>query len=243
MTEDHAGKPSHLRLSGGVFTLSVLRLESLDPAQLESQLKTPENALRFLRNAPIVLDLLQLPDQPLPLRPWMDILRAAGCFPVGVRNASVAQEEAAAAMGLPHLRGRELEPARQETPGGAPASMAPNEVQEGGSTGPGQILRHPMRSGQRHYARNKDLVCLAAVNAGAEVLADGHLHVYAPLRGRALAGVMGEERSRIFCASLEAELVAIAGIYAMPDPDHPLWGKPAEIALQGEQLRIMPLGT
>ncbi len=242
MTEERTSPPQ-LRLSGGVFTFSVLRLESLDPGQLEVQLKTPEPVKQFLHNAPIVLDFLHLPDQQLPLRPWMDILRAAGCFPVGIRNASPAQAEAAAAMGLPHLRGRELEPALQETPAEPSACSPAHTTGTGVSTEPGQILRHPMRSGQRHYARNRDLICLAAVNAGAEVLADGHLHVYAPLRGRAMAGVMGQEHSRIFCASLEAELIAIAGIYAMPDPGHPLWGKPAEIALEGEQLRIMPLGT
>ena len=95
-----------------------------------------------------------------------------------------------------------------------------------------------MRSGQQVYARGRDLVLLAMVNPGAEVIADGHIHVYAPLRGRAIAGARGNTEARIFSTCLEPQLVSIAGIYrtsetALPDT---VRGKPAQIRLAGDEL-------
>jgi septum site-determining protein MinC len=95
-----------------------------------------------------------------------------------------------------------------------------------------------LRSGQQIYARGRDLVVLAMVNAGAEIIADGHIHVYAPLRGKAIAGARGNTDARIFALSLEAELISIAGIYRTSENPLPanVLGKPTQVRLEGEKL-------
>ena len=109
------------------------------------------------------------------------------------------------------------------------------------------VIDRPLRSGQQVYARGRDLVMLAAVNPGAEVIADGHIHVYAPLRGRAIAGACGDHSARIFAQSMEAELIAIAGIYRTSETPLPpqVLAQPALVRLhvgeQGEQLLIDPI--
>ena len=105
------------------------------------------------------------------------------------------------------------------------------------------MIDRPLRSGQQVYARGGDLVVLAVVNFGAEVIADGHIHVYAPLRGRAIAGARGNTAARIFSTCMEPQLVAIAGTYRTaetPLPDDVL-GKPAQVRLDGETLVVEPL--
>ena len=97
------------------------------------------------------------------------------------------------------------------------------------------VIDKPLRSGQQVYARGRDLVVLAMVNAGAEVIADGHIHVYAPLRGKAMAGARGNTEARIFSLALEAELISIAGVYRTAE--HPL---PEGLAGQPTQVRLVP---
>lgn len=109
------------------------------------------------------------------------------------------------------------------------------------------VINHPLRSGQQIYARGRDVIILSAVNVGAEIIADGNIHVYAPLRGRAIAGAKGNKKARIFTMSLNAELLSIAGIYrtAEDNVDSELIGKPAEIRLESsaeeDRLIINPL--
>ena len=107
------------------------------------------------------------------------------------------------------------------------------------------VIDRPVRTGQRIYAKDGDLVLLAAVNAGAEVLADGDIHVYAPLRGRALAGACGNRGARIFAQAMEAELVSIAGLFQVFENGLPeaVGGKPAQVHLQGDRLVIAPLSS
>ena len=109
---------------------------------------------------------------------------------------------------------------------------------------PTLIIDKPLRSGQQIYAKGGDLVVLALVNHGAEVIADGSIHVYAPLRGKAIAGARGDTRARIYAHSLEAELLAIAGIYRTAENPLPaeVSGKPAQVFLEGEKLLMQPLG-
>ena len=104
------------------------------------------------------------------------------------------------------------------------------------------LVTTPVRSGQQLYAPGGDLIVLAPVSAGAEILADGNIHVYAPLRGRALAGVKGDTEARVFCQSLEAELISIAGSYKVnEDLRGELWKKPIKAHLSNDQLIIDPL--
>ena len=109
------------------------------------------------------------------------------------------------------------------------------------------VIDKPLRSGQQVYARGRDLVVLAMVNAGAEVIADGHIHVYAPLRGRAIAGARGNGEARIFALNLEAELLSIAGIYRTSENPLPpeVTGRPTQVRLvdgpDGEKLVMTPM--
>ena len=227
-----------LRLSGGVFTLSILHLESADPRQLAQRITEERQrhpaAADFHRHAPIVLDLSAIPEEaPLALAEILQVLRAADWFPVGLRNAAPRHQALAQEQHLPVLRGQERGIAPQPQPEASPV-LAP--IAQGSL-----IIDHPIRGGQRSYARGGDLICLAAVNAGAEIMADGNIHVYGPLRGRALAGVNGQEEARIFCANLEAELVSVAGLYRTLETNHPLWGQAAQIYSRDEQLHIIPL--
>jgi septum site-determining protein MinC len=105
------------------------------------------------------------------------------------------------------------------------------------------VVDKPLRSGQQVYARGADLVVLAVVSFGAEVIADGNIHVYAPLRGRAMAGARGNTGARIFSTCLEPQLVSVAGIYRTTETELPenVRGKPAQVRLEGEKLLIEPL--
>jgi septum site-determining protein MinC len=107
------------------------------------------------------------------------------------------------------------------------------------------VIDKPLRSGQQVYARGRDVVVLAMVNPGAEVIADGHVHVYAPLRGKAVAGARGDTGARILTLSLEPELVSIAGVYRTSENPLPpeLRGKPAQIRLDGDALVMQALNT
>ncbi len=105
------------------------------------------------------------------------------------------------------------------------------------------VVDKPLRSGQQVYARGADLVVLAMVSFGAEVIADGDIHVYAPLRGRAMAGARGNTQARIFSTCMEPQLLSIAGMYRTTDTELPdnVRGKPAQVRLDGEKLLIEPL--
>lgn len=107
---------------------------------------------------------------------------------------------------------------------------------------PARLLTRPVRSGRKVYAQGGDLVVMASISAGAELLADGHIHAYGALRGRALAGVSGDTSARIFCQSLEAELVSIAGFWRVrEDIPEDMIGKPVQVFLDGDRIAIEPL--
>lgn len=122
-----------------------------------------------------------------------------------------------------------------------PAATTPAADQDGPR--PTLVLDRSLRSGQKVYARGADLVVIGMVSPGAEVIADGHIHVYGPLRGKAMAGARGDENARIFTTRLDAELVAVAGVYRVVDTELPadLKERPAEVRLQAGALRIHPL--
>lgn len=223
-------------LKGRMLTLSVLRLNTADLDSLNRQLDAKiAEAPGFFSNAPVLVDVEPLTGQALDFQALVPSLRRHGFIPVGVRGSDPEQTAAAAAAGLGLISGgsegpKRAEPTRERRGERAPAPAA------------GMIVRQPVRSGQQIYARGGDLVVLAPVSAGAEVLADGHIHIYGPLRGRALAGVQGNAEARIFCHSLEAELISIAGSYRVSENIQPSErGKPVQIHLQGDALCIEPL--
>ncbi|MCZ8073342.1 MAG: septum site-determining protein MinC [Paucibacter sp.] len=184
----------------------------------------------------------------LDLAALLPMLRGHRMSPVAVYGATPAELEQALALGLAEAP----EPEAQVAPRGRGVDAAPvvqevirevvrevvREVPVPAESVPTLVIDKPLRSGQRIYAKGGDLVVLALVNHGAEVIADGHIHVYAPLRGKAIAGARGNTEARIFAASMEAELISIAGIYRTtenPLPDT-VQGKPAQIRLEGEKL-------
>ncbi len=174
-------------------------------------------------------------------------LKDRGLNPFAVQNASPEMAAAAAEAGLLVLNAAataapaavEAAPAPEPEPAAEPERPAP-----AAASAPTRVIDKPLRSGQRVYAAGGDIVVLAAVNPGAEVIADGSIHVYAPLKGRALAGARGDTSARIFTTHLEAELVSIAGVYRTFDaaPDAAVARKPAQIRLaDASQIVIEPL--
>ncbi|MHB1352539.1 MAG: septum site-determining protein MinC [Thiobacillus sp.] len=169
-------------------------------------------------------------------------LKDRGLNPFAVQNASPEIAAAAAEAGLLVLNA-----AAASAPAAVEAAAVREPEPEPGpaaASAPTRVIDKPLRSGQRVYAAGGDIVVLAAVNPGAEVIADGSIHVYAPLKGRALAGARGDTAARIFTTHLEAELVSIAGVYRTFDaaPDAAVARKPAQIRLaDASQIVIEPL--
>jgi len=184
----------------------------------------------------------------LDLAALVALLRRHRMTPVAVHGASPGELQQALALGLAEAP----EPDAPAAPRARTAESAPQvqevvrevirevvrEVPVPAESVPTLVIDKPLRSGQRIYAKGGDLVVLALVNHGAEVIADGHIHVYAPLRGKAIAGARGNTAARIFAASMEAELISIAGIYRTTENPLPetVQGKPAQIRLEGEKL-------
>jgi len=173
-------------------------------------------------------------------------LKSRGLNPFAVQNASPALAASALQAGLLVLNDAApavatVEASPQPEPEAEAPAESPSEIPV---RTPTRVIDKPLRSGQRIYAAGGDIVVLAAVNPGAEVIADGSIHVYAPLKGRALAGARGDTSARIFTTHLEAELVSIAGVYRTFDTalDVALARKPAQIRLaDASQIVIEPL--
>ncbi len=220
-------------LKGSLFTLTVLHLWRTDLDAIERHLRTKiEQAPGFFHNVPVVLDLAEVEGLP-DFSALSGLLRRHSLLPVGVRNASIALQDAAVQAGLAILRADRSDASR-------PAASA--EPTPAPTAAHSRLHLQPVRSGQQIYAPNGDLIVVGTVSVGAEVLADGNVHVYGPLRGRALAGVRGDTEARIFCQSLEAQLVSVAGTYRILDePSDVEKNQAVQIFLEDERLVIEPL--
>jgi len=225
-------------VQGAVFTVMVVRAGLLRDPGFESELaEQVQRSPRFFRNAPVVLDLKEAAEfaREAEFAEAKEILRRHTLTLIGIQNAAPVQADAAAAAGLAGFAPNATQPSRPRPAEAAPAppSLAsPVAVKS-------RLITQPVRSGTQIYARGTDLVVTAPVSAGAEIMADGNIHVYAALRGRALAGADGDVEARIFCSRLEAELISIAGRYLVSDqipPEHR--GLPAQIALVDDRLTI-----
>lgn len=242
--------PDAFKLRGGSFTLLVLQLIDLkDPKFFHWLLDKISQAPNFYRHAPVVLDLEGLADLgPFNFAELARRLRQHQLVPVGVQNGTEEQNQGAINAGLsvfPMWRAAkpiEAPPTPEEPPEKAAQEPAPTPAEPGHAEASGsKVVLEPIRSGRQVYAQHGDLVVLATVSAGAELLADGHIHVYGTLRGRALAGVEGDTSARIFCRSLQAELVSIAGHWLVrEDMDDHLIGRSVQIYLNGDLLVIEP---
>lgn len=269
-TNNNSSAPAAFELKGSVLTVMVLHVREVDPDLLSSQLRKKINQARaFFKNAPVIIDLKGL-DQDR--QAGFDILslaytlRGLGLVPVGVRGDEADLEMRAHQAGLgvlPAARTEktvaipedkpslEKEPPSKEPPPSPPpppdpkptAAVEQSEKQEE-AVASTRVITHPIRSGQQIVAPHGDLVILSSVNAGAEVLAAGNIHVYGTLRGRALAGTGGDTTARIFSLLCNPELVAVAGEYVVNEMlDKRFVNQSVIISLEQNGLRFKAIGT
>ena len=232
-------------LKGAAFTIPVLYLLNSNLKILAAQLaKKVGQAAAFFLNAPIVIDLQRLDDAAqVDLSELIHLLKKQGFIPVGLSGGSEQQKNMANDMKLAILSSAGSRTEQQPAPAREPEDP-PEEKTDAPAADPpppALLVSSPVRSGQR-IAAPGDLIVAAQVSSGAEILAVGNIHVYGSLRGRALAGNQGDENARIFCQSLEADLLSIAGQY-MVNEDFPaeLCASPVQIHLQEKQLLISAL--
>ena len=223
-------------LKSATLPLISVVLRTADSASLSQEVerRLAEQA-DFFDQDPVLVDLTQLPaGSDIDFALLVRALRRMRVLPVGVRGARADQVAAARAAGL-------TEAADVPAPRPAPAPVAAAPAAP--SVLPTMVIERPLRSGQQVYARNADLIVMAAVSNGAEVIADGNVHVYAPLRGKAIAGARGNTSARIFATCMQPELVSIAGIYRTAETPLPadIVGRAAKISLVGEKLVIESL--
>lgn len=218
---------------GSLYALTSLQLQNKRLDNLEEHLRIKiEQAPKFFSQSPIVLDLSKLPEDHIPdFAEIIKCLKNNRLIPVGVRKSpNVAVNEAAVEHNLAILAEN-----KDDTKAGNKSASSIQEITQPSC----KVIKTPVRSGQQVYARGGDLIILAPVSHGAEILADGNIHVYGPLRGRALAGVMNNNNAHIFCQSLEAELVSIAGTYQVNENlATSNWKQAVHISLSGNKLKI-----
>lgn len=248
-----ASAPSCFEIKSANLPLVALLLKSSDLGRLSQEL-----ALRFgdmpdfFDNDPLVIDLSPLmttnddakgqPLVPIDFSALSTLLRTYRLHPLAVRGGSESQMAAAFMAGfmaapdaLMHRPLVSADPSAADVES-EPTAKAPMQAPPPASTLGALVIDKPLRSGQQVYARGRDLVVMAMVNPGAEVIADGHIHVYAPLRGKAIAGARGNGDARIFALSMAPELISIAGIYRTSETPLPtaVQGKPAQVRLVAE---------
>ena len=242
-TRNAGGLPFQIR--GSLQTLLSLKiLRPDDPGFFTALIEKVAHAPDFFRNAPLVLDVAAVKAKaPDCLAGIVERLREHRVVPVGLQNGSPAWNDAAVALGLA-IFGAGGSSGSEQMPAERAPAQASGKAQGKASLSPpsGIVVREPVRGGQQVVAPDGDLIVMAPVSAGAEVAAAGHIHVYAPLRGRAFAGMNGDERAMIFCEQLNAELLSIAGIHLVNEElDTRLLGKRVRAALDGERLKVEPL--
>jgi len=226
-------------LKGSLFTLTVLRLYSDDLDAVSDQLGARvEQAPAFFQSAPIVIDLQSLPEgSRVDFALLVGLLRGYGLIPVGIVGGNYDDREMAKVMDLAILShgksGQKPEPPPVVEDKIEQVNLEPtSDIQN-------MLVTRPVRSGQRLFAAHGDLIVMAHVSSGAELLAVGNIHIYGQLRGRALAGVKGDESARIFCQNLNAELVSIAGHYKVNDDfADDVRAKSSQVYLDNKKLRV-----
>lgn len=222
------------KLKGRLYTFTVLQVLNTDSDIFAQQLiDTVTRAPKLFDRTPVVLDLSAVQHQEFDLQALLQAARANGMIPVAIQGGNSLHDTLAQCQGIAVLHAS----ATQDKPiierpieHHAPAAESVKT----------KLLTTPVRSGQQFVAKGADLIVTSSVSHGAELLADGSIHVYGSLRGRALAGISGDKEARIFCQSLEAELVSIAGFYRLSDAIEPHNG-PCQIYLLDDHIQIEPL--
>jgi septum site-determining protein MinC len=268
--------PAQIRLRGTTVPVIAVMFRDGDPQRLEAELQRKiQEASDSLTGGLGVIDVSAVTDQPLDLDALAAMVKRLGLLPVALQGADPAYEAQARALGLAMLPAepastRTVKPIRQvgEAPPGpsaaspadgaqvepeAPAEPAPAGITQEVPPAPAPaaprsalVLSAPLRSGQRVYARERDVVLLSSASPGSELIADGHIHCYGPLRGRAVAGASGDTSAQVFALDFQAELVAIAGVYkAFEQLPHDLKGKAVRVSLRPDgdhpHIDVVPL--
>ena len=247
------------QLKGSALTVVVLALVDYDPNTLAAELKEKiDQAPHFFVNSPVLISLerLESPETCITLLKdaagLIQICRSLNLQPLGFTAVPDVLLESVQATGLailPKPSERALKvPSKLATKAAETVvervveTVVETVIQERLVQRVSKVITRPVRSGQQIYAEGADLIVLAQVSEGAEVLADGHIHIYGTLRGRALAGVKGDESARIFCQQMEAELVSVAGNFVLQDAlPKELFKKPVQISLKGEKVIVEAL--
>ncbi len=263
---DFGNHAEFFQIRGQLYTLISLRVVNPDNHQFFMELhKEIGRAQAFFRNAPVVIDVGPIVEQtPINLAEFGRRLRQLNLVPVGIQNGNDAWNTMAINAGLGLFpSGRPASGPKRETGGdrtqGEDASKPPSSETiapppvsaapaakpssaEAAARAPAKIITEPVRAGQQIYAKNADLVALAQVQPGAELMADGNIHIYSSLRGRAHAGVGGDAGARIFCRSMEAQLISIGGIYLVNEEiEQQFLGQPVQIGCQNETIVMQRL--
>ena len=237
--------PASFEIKSANLPLVSLLLKSADLPLLSVELATRFGDIPdFFDQDPVLIDLSQLPAagiDSIDFAALTSLLRQYRLLPIAAKGGTAAQMAAALASGLvaaPDAHLLRNQRSMDETAAAQPQAPQPQAAQQAehvqaAAAQGALIIDKPLRSGQQVYARGRDLVVLAMVNAGAEVIADGHIHVYAPLRGKAMAGARGNADARIFSMALDAELLSIAGVYRTSETPLPpgIKGKPTQVRL------------
>ena len=225
-------KTQAFKLKGRLYTFTVLQVLNIDQDLFKQQCaETVLKAPKLFERTPVVFDLSSVNHLEFDLQILCQIAREFGMIPVAIQGGTPIQDTLAQCQGLAILNASTsqdkaiFEPALEVAPSGPIKS---------------KLVTTPVRSGQQVVAKHGDLIVNSAVSHGAELLSDGNIHVYGALRGRALAGISGDVEARIFCQSLDAELVSIAGFYRLSDAIEPVNG-PCQIYLVNEHIVIEPI--
>ena len=249
---------SSAQLKGSLFTLSVLQLEDNDMEKLKQQLDNKlKQAPSFFFRAPLVVNIDQISDCDIDFVLLKKLIEAKDFVCVGICNGTTSQKQQARLAGLATLQQPKntavIKDAANSTSNvekvvaDGRSNIKHEDVQAAAeskvtSVKKNKIIRQNIRSGQQVYAKDSDLIIIGSVGNGAEVIADGNIHIYGKLRGRAIAGATGNKNSAIFCQSIEAELVSIAGTYWLSESigdSH--WQQSGFIKLEQEQLVVESL--
>ncbi|MCH8497143.1 MAG: septum site-determining protein MinC [Marinobacter sp.] len=236
------------KLKSANISLTALELQYFDAQDFEQALREKINqAPGFFKDGPLIISLEKYEglDSELDFFQIIGICRRHKIHVVGVRGGNDDQRRLArhASLALfPAAGQRQVDRQEAEAAAEPPVAAADSAETPQDTGGEAKVVLHPVRSGQQIFAPDGDLVILGPVQAGAEVLAKGSIHVYGPLRGRALAGVRGQAGARIFCQSLEAELVSIAGHYKISeDLQENGWKTAVQVQLKDDLLVVSPL--
>jgi len=269
ITKSHGQQAFELK--GSVLTVMVLQIKDPEPTTLYPQLtKKIEPGRAFFANAPVMVDLSAMAEEQqetFDCQGIADLLRNLGLVPVALRGAIVALHGQArdAGMGvLPAIKGEKKvqieeaetndapSPEKAEEQAAAPEmeqntvpAEQPSQIiaKDGERAAKTLVIRQPVRSGQQIMAPNGDVIVLSSVNAGAEVLAAGNIHVYGALRGRAMAGINGDASARIFSMQCNPEMVSVAGEYLVNEMlSADVVNRSVIIAREGDSLLFTHLG-